>query len=852
MTTTPVRDRGSGSGPGRGSAASGPSQSPGPVRSGSGPRRQGPGAFPWVISAAIAVAVLGTALSLNGVLRGWAWYLPVATTVIVVALALAALRWIGAKTLVVSAGAMAALILILTFTFFRQRSFFGLIPTSETMEELRRLIRRASDTVVSESAPVAPNAGIVLVTCASLGLIVILVDALAVPLSMPATSGLGLLAVLVVPATIKPQSVGLAGFLATGAGYAMILAACQWFAPDSHAQSGLPRGTGHLRRTAITGALALAIAVFLPLAIPGFDRGTFPQGSRLNPWGASNGLNPMITLGNSLRNPTNEGRIVYTSSSSRPVYLRSVTIDRFDGESWSPDDRNSTRRVGPARITPGYGITGEVTRDITSVDSGQFSSPYLPVPFAPESVTGLSGQWTWDPATLSIKSDSSTSRNQQYIVFSTAPKITAASLLQAVQAPVGVPDEFKQVPANVPDIVRRTATTVAAGTTNPYGRALAIQRYLRSPDFSYSLQAPVQGGYDGNGMSVLADFLEQKSGYCVHFASAMAVLARLEGIPSRIAVGFAPGRMTGDAVALAGQGSFQEYEVDARDAHAWPELYFEGLGWVPFEPTPSRGVVPDYATEQSDAGNLSTNLDPNVLLPTAPATGPAVSPLPAPAAAAGGEGANSSPLTFLYGALAVVAAVLVALSPRLVRSGVRARRLQQRSSPGEDRNARRGFLRRRRSQGPPANAPELAWAELQDLATDYGVPPSASETPRRFSARLRGSSALGEPEGIDDAGHTAVESLTWDFERHRFGRPLRQGAQPAADRIAAVRASLQGNARWLKRMRAEWLPPSVTSRWGHIAGWPFRVVGRSVAGATRATGRGLRRTGQLLLRLGRR
>ena len=115
---------------------------------------------------------------------------------------------------------------------------------------------------------------------------------------------------------------------------------------------------------------------------------------------------------------------------------------------------------------------------------------------------------------------------------------------------------------------------------------MAIQRYLRSAEFTYSLQSPVQGGYDGNGLSVLADFLTQKSGYCIHFASAMAVMARLEGIPSRIAVGYAPGRPTGATVSVAGQGALPEYEVDARDAHAWPELYFQGLGWVPFEPTP--------------------------------------------------------------------------------------------------------------------------------------------------------------------------------------------------------------------------------------------------------------------------
>ena len=106
------------------------------------------------------------------------------------------------------------------------------------MAALGRLLRRASETVLAESSPVAPNAGIVLVTCAALGLVVILMDALALPLGMPATSGLGLLAVLVVPAMIKPQSVGLAGFVATAAGYLLILACSQWFAPDARDAGG--------------------------------------------------------------------------------------------------------------------------------------------------------------------------------------------------------------------------------------------------------------------------------------------------------------------------------------------------------------------------------------------------------------------------------------------------------------------------------------------------------------------------------------------------------------------------------------------------------------------------------------
>ena len=65
--------------------------------------------------------------------------------------------------------------------------------------------------------------------------------------------------------------------------------------------------------------MALVITLLLPLAVPGFDQGTFPQGSRLNPWGSSTGLNPMISLGNSLRSPSGDGRITYASNATPPA-----------------------------------------------------------------------------------------------------------------------------------------------------------------------------------------------------------------------------------------------------------------------------------------------------------------------------------------------------------------------------------------------------------------------------------------------------------------------------------------------------------------------------------------------------
>lgn len=803
------------------------------------PRREPVGLYPWLMATAIAVAVCGAALAFNGVLRGWGWYLPVLTTVLATSISLALLRALRAKPLLVTIGGFVVLGAALNLTFFRGSSFLGVLPGGGTMAELDRLLRRASETVLAETAPVAPNTGIVLVICAVLGLAVILIDVLAVPLGMPAATGAALLATLVVPAMIKPQSVGLWAFAVTVLGYLMILACSQWFSPGG-SRTDAAGSPGQARRAALTGSVALVAALLAPAAIPGFDQGTFPQGSRLNPWGASTGLNPMITLGNSLRTPDGSGRITYATTASTPVYLRTVTVDNFDGDTWGPDDRNSSRVALDGPIEPGYSVLGAAqSRQVTTVNTGNFSSQYLPAPYAPESVGGLDGQWSWDPATLSIRSAEPSVRRQEYTVTSAIPALTASVLAQSTGPVRGISTDFSRIPGNIPDIVRSTASAVAGTANTPYQKAMAIQTYLRSAQFSYSLQSPVQNGYDGNGLSVLADFLTQKSGYCVHFASAMAVMARLEGIPSRIAVGYAPGRLTGEVVTVPGEGSLPEFEVDSRDAHAWPELYFQELGWVAFEPTPSRGVVPDYATTASGASSpASVENNDDLLQPDAPAPAPSstASAAPVPETGGGSTSTEASPLPWLPGVGGGLAIGLLLAGPFLIRSGLRARRLRPRD---------------------PAAAAGLAWAEVLDLGVDYGVPPRPSETPRTYAARLRGA-LLGDPSGMDQAAHAAVAAVTADYERSQYGRQDAVPGSNAAVQAAPVesglpdggpgqrawleslRNSLRENASPARRILATWAPPSVLRRLVALVKAPVAslrqggsLLARSAAGAWR-------------------
>ena len=118
------------------------------------------------------------------------------------------------------------------------------------------------------------------------------------------------------------------------------------------------------------------------------------------------------------------------------------------------------------------------------------------------------------------------------------------------------------------------AEKITRGQTSSYGQAVALQRWFAdSGRFTYSLNV-----HEPASPQALIRFLTtQRRGYCQQFAFAMAVLARLLDIPSRVAVGYTAGTSVGH----------DRWVVKTSDAHAWPELYFQGVGWLRFEPTPA-------------------------------------------------------------------------------------------------------------------------------------------------------------------------------------------------------------------------------------------------------------------------
>lgn len=184
--------------------------------------------------------------------------------------------------------------------------------------------------------------------------------------------------------------------------------------------------------------------------------------------------------------------------------------------------------------------------------------------------------------------------------------------------------EYLQVVALDPG-VRELVRSVTAQAQDPYNKMLALQTWFRDT-FSYDDRVDFSQEPDA-----LAAFLVARRGFCEQFSSAFALFALKLGVPSRVAVGFTQGDTVRTTTGGAG-GDVVEFVVRGRHAHAWPEVYFEGIGWVPFEPTPQRGnpqaqaytgVAPDQASAPPEqaATTTSTSVPPSTTT-TAPTSSP--------------------------------------------------------------------------------------------------------------------------------------------------------------------------------------------------------------------------------------
>lgn len=737
---------------------------------------------------AAAIATMTASLSVVPLFDSARWIVPTALAIITMALVGAASRAVSLPAPLQPVLQVIVLLTLLTVMFAQPAAALGIFPGPVALGELQQLTRLALTEAEAALAPVPTTDTLLLLSVGGIGLVALTVDTIGVTLRLPALAGIPLLLVFALPAAVIRGGVPWWLLPLAVIGWLLLLAAdarddARSWGPlltrRPGAQTG-PRAHPRVPRPrASTGAaaaqvalVAVVAALILPTAIPGLSEPVWvsPTGDRPGIGGDGPiSVDPFASLRRDLVDNPEREVLRYRTTSSAPGYLRLVSLDTFDGVTWRASDAPIRVPASEPLGAPDLPAVADITESTWDIRISDLDNAQLPVPYAGSAVTSLADpldeRWTWDPQTRTVGGVGVSSRDTEYAVAAYDVDPTRAELRDATRRSPDSLLPYLALPEGITPQLETLADEVTAGAETPYARAEAlVDWFTENGGFSYSTNVVTPPGADP-----LESFLDERIGYCQQFAGTMALMARAVGIPSRVVVGFTGGRLTDDG----------EYVVQARNAHAWPELWFSGIGWVWFEPTPRVGagvVQPDYSRDRAEQDT-----------PEAPTPEPVPEPqVPEAQAPLGGADAGGPPSLVIVAAAAGIA-LLVALPMVAI-----AWRRRRRTSLAEGRQRI-----------------EATWRDLGESLTDLGWTWSRADTPREAANALARQVRLGDPE------RAALRRLVWWIEQVRYAPPTIDVVAPSpaelrAD-LACVRRAADRAATRPRRIRARLAPPSL---WG--------------------------------------
>jgi transglutaminase-like putative cysteine protease len=779
------------------------------------------------LTAYAALATIATATAFISVFKTTAWVVPIMGAIIIVSGSCALVRSSPLPSALEPVVAAIAILFWVTLLFARSKAHLGFIPGRLAIHHLAHTARRGFTQINKLPTPAPPHHGLLLLTVVGVAAVALVVDLLTVTLRRAALSGLPLLALFTVCAATGHHGVGIFPFIIASAGYLWLLFADN---REKVARWGAAVGTGSRARPASAwstdessapapaslgrrvAAMAIGLGVVVPLFIPGLHTGIDKHGTGTGNGSGGGGsqivVNPIVSVASDLSTSSVIPVISYRTASPDPGYLRLTSLDLFNGSTFSAAQLKAPPSASASEQLPVPAPTAPVQTATISV------SPKLSLHWLPAEATTLGvsvdGAWRFDPGTSTIFSASKTTAGLRYTVRSSPETPTPAELNSAGTIAGSTALEADMtVPQSISPDVRRLTKSITAKSTTAYQKALAIQAYFTTGSrFTYDTSIPAD-----NSPNALSDFLfKTRKGFCQQFATAMAVMARLSGIPSRVAVGFTRGKKQSDGSWL----------VTTHDAHAWPELYFTGYGWLPFEPTPrgdGQAVTPTYA-KGTGAGNGGPRVNPTVSPSASTSAGTIPQGLRPKPGVGGGSGSSgttgaghSSSVSGQTGLFSLIAAlvVLFLLLPGASRAIVRRRRWRHLTEP--------------------ARAADAAWAELRDTAIDLRVPWDDGHTPRQVAV-----AALAALRANSDTT-AAMRRLAQHEERSRYApRSESSGIDLRRDVMVVRTAALARRTRF-QRVIARLVPRStlqvVRAALGHL--WSvFDVFDRISVRARRA------------------
>ncbi|WP_045314247.1 transglutaminaseTgpA domain-containing protein [Lentzea aerocolonigenes] len=786
-------------------------------------------ATPWI--AALAVLCASTALS--GVIEGDLWLVRIGVVIVAITVTGAFLRATRLTPPLVAIAQVFVLLCLLTALHTRS-GIFLFIPGPEALGELGDVLAESVAQVQTGVPPVHATPAIQALVVLAIGLVAVLVDTLAVAAAAPAASGLVLLCVFAVPASLADEMLPFWTFILGAAAFAMLLAVDGQHRHEAwrgRLGSGSASGSGSSATSVAAIAMVIALIVGAGFTFVG-TVGRLPMGGSGGGKGGI-GLSEMT----SLRGMLNRGKptevFFVRGMPAETIYMRATTLAKYvPDKGW---ERGTDPGGQPARgeLPPQAGDRGEGKTTRMDIEPKDWRSFWLPTYGAVRRIDTPDDDYRFDVKKGVIFSQRE--REPEPYTIDTVLSTPTKQALRLTPDSKNVVDaeyyKFDGVEQQVVDL----ANKIVEGATNNFDKAAALTAYFGTVNgFKYDVKT--QGDVTKDA---LTDFVTKgKVGYCEQFASAMAVMARVVGLPSRVAIGFTAGVASAD----------NSYRViSTEDAHAWVEIFFPNHGWMTFDPTPisdGRGIVPPYLRESSQgqgeqptaetktetvapsaSGSASTSAKADGtedtpgqeqaaddstptwlilalvivvvlaalltlfvvlallgVLSAGLAGKPWARKLLIPAAAGLwliGVGLAAALLSWWLAAFLVIAGLV--LTPLLVRAVRRRNRLHTVAVLG-------------------AGAATAAWAELMAESIDRGAPVPSSETIRTAARRL------AREHNLDDAGKDGLRTVIGAIERSWYSaNPAADPALPGA--LAKVRQSLRQNAPL--SLRARMFPKSV-------------------------------------------
>lgn len=557
----------------------------------------------------------------------------------------------------------------------------------------------------------------------------------------------------------------------------------------------------------VTGALArrmgagcVAAAVVAPFVVPALGDGLLAWRNEVgnSPFASGDGpneVNPFVSIAPQLIDQSNE--VLFTVQSEKAEYWRLLSLADFDGVQWDPVPASASSEVPdeiPFERQSNSPAGTEVLEQTFTFD--ELTSSRLPAainPFLVDVNDGLS--LTYDDENQELVLDDDAGEDFSYTVSSNVPELSLPELRAAeVESPDAVYTDAEEVSPRVAELAADLRTGEGGERLSDADFLIALQAHLRG--FSYDV-LPEDAELAETGGSV--DFLEQflfdtQRGFCQQFATAFALLARAEGIPTRVAVGFLPGERDLE--------TDDRYVVRGIHTHAWPEVYFDEYGWVRFDPTPRVDALePRYTREPEEggaAGGPTGNgigaaaerqgqvTDRRLAGANTGAAGPADRPL---GAGAGDRPVAANPVwETAFNRLALAVGVLLALFLASVPA-LKTWRINRR------------YRRARGAEGAAA----AAFAHFEDEAAELAAPRRPAESAVAFASRL-GSLRKVPP---DDAARLARIYEAAEYAPRGIGADQASQAKVLARKL---RSAMWARASWWTRAARLFSPRRLVGR----------------------------------------